>query len=134
MIRITIFGVMLLAAIPAMAGTLLDFWHSYTHQPSGVVHYSFHLASYKLGLFFGSCGIGTKSLQWNFDFDLAGTGPVYEKDHVKLSADDGSSLKVVSGQVTIDRKLQATIALVVEEAGSQKQFIGNGKYRIHKLK
>jgi len=125
---------MLFAATPAMAGPLLDFWHSYMHQPSGVVHYNFHLASYKRGLFFGSCGIATKSLQWSFDFDLAGAGPVYEKDQIIVSSDAGSSLKVVSGQVTIDPKQQATVTLVVEEAGSQKQFIGNGKYRIHKLK
>ena len=134
MTQIAIFGVLLLAAASATAGTELDSWHSYRHQPSGVVHYGFHLASFKRGLFVGSCGFSTKSLRWGFDFDLAGPGPVYQKEEVKVSTEDRSSLKVISGQITIDPRLQATIGLVVEEAGIQRQFIGNGKYRIHKLK
>ena len=39
------------AAVNAGAGTLLDFWHSYTPPQTGEKHYSFRLCKYKRGLF-----------------------------------------------------------------------------------
>src|ERR1035438_1899968 len=71
----------------ANAGTILDFWHSYTHQPSGVTHYSFHIANYKRGLFFGSCGPSAKSLQWEYDMDLTGCGPIYHKEQIAFTVE-----------------------------------------------
>src|SRR5438045_3700403 len=88
----------------AGAGTVLDFWHSYAPPQTGQKHYSFRLTNYKRGLFFGSCGISTKSQQWAFNIDLAGDGPTYGKDQVSLSDDNAMPMAVVSGSVTIDGK------------------------------
>ena len=118
----------------AWAGTGLDFWHSYLHAPDSVRHYSFRLTSYKRGLFFGSCGPSTKSLQWAYDIDLAGPGPTYEKNLIKIT-EDGKDIELFSGSVVIDLKRdQATIDLQVKVAGSPVSFRGNGLYRIKKLK
>ena len=112
----------------------LDFWHSYIHQPSGVVHYSFQIANYKRGIFFGSCGPSTRSLQWQFDIDLAGKGPVYNKDDIKITS-DAKAVEVVSGTVTIGAGgRDATINLQVKASGSDTPFAGNGAHRIAKLK
>src|SRR5260370_24175421 len=100
MVELSLLGSIWLAA-EAHAETKLDFWHFYTHQPSGVTHYSFHIANYKRGLFFGSCGPSTRWLQWEYDVDLAGNGPVYEKRQVALTT-EGKHVEVISGSITID--------------------------------
>ena len=121
------------------AGTELDFWHSYTHQPSGSIHFSFHIANYKRGLFFGSCGPSTRSLQWGFDLDLAGPGPVYSKDQITLTR-DGKPVTIASGSINVDAKQDhATIRLQTCAAGTNQpaipaDFPGNGTHRIKKLR
>jgi hypothetical protein len=123
-----------LATLPARAETKLDFWHSYVHQPSGVVHYSFQIASYKRGIFFGSCGPSTRALQWEFDIDLAGTGPVYNKDQINVTS-EGQKVEVVAGNIALDStQREATISLRVKASGTEIEFAGNGKHRIIKLK
>ena len=125
----------LLAANSLLAGTTLDFWHSYVHAKSQERHYSFHLAQCKRGLFWGSCGPSTKSLQWSFTFDLAGDGPIYDAKSISLSDDNGKALRVASGQVTTSAKRSiAKIALTVENEGHTNTFVGNGEYRIHEIK
>jgi hypothetical protein len=119
---------------PAAGATKLDFWHSYVHQPSGVIHYSFQIANYKRGIFFGSCGPSTRSLQWEYDIDLAGPGPVYEKQQITVSS-DAKPVEVVSGKVRIDQKRgEATIDLHVRSAAGKLSFLGNGTHRISKIK
>jgi hypothetical protein len=119
---------------PANAGTELDFWHSYTHQPSGVTHYAFHLVSYKSGLFFGSCGLSTKSLRWEYNVDLTGNGPVYQQAQIAVTA-DGKRLAVGSGTITIDAQGQkAAIDLQIQRDAGMAAFVGNGKWRIKKLR
>jgi len=116
------------------AETKLDFWHSYVHQPSGVVHYSFQIASYKRGIFFGSCGPSTRSLQWEFDIDLAGKGPVYNKDQIAITSET-KKMEIVSGTITIgESQREATINLRVKPAGSEVEFAGNGTHPIVKIK
>ena len=118
----------------ALGGTGVDFWHSYTHQPDGVPHCSFCIAKYKRGLFFGSCGPSTRSLQWEYDVDLAGAGPVYESNRITLTT-EGKTIEVLSGRIaTESNQEQVTIDLRVKIAGSTTNFIGNGVYRIRKLK
>jgi hypothetical protein len=117
------------------AGIELDFWHTYIHSPTGVPHYSFHLANYKRGLFFGSCGPSTRSQRWFFTFDLAGDGLTYTPGQVTLSSDEPRAVKVTGGTVTIDPKHEkAVIALQVDAAGVPTAFVGNGTYRIHAIK
>jgi hypothetical protein len=68
-----------------VAGTTLDFWHSYVRAQTQETHFGFHLSQYKRGLFWGSCGPSTKSLQWSFTFDLAGDGPIYATGQFSVS-------------------------------------------------
>lgn len=115
------------------AETNLDFWHSYI-QPNGVVHYSFQIACYKRGLFFGSCGPSTRSLQWEYDIDLAGKGPVYQKEQIAITS-EGKQVEVLSGTITVSPKAgEATINLKVKLSGAELEFIGNGIHAIKKLK
>ncbi len=133
--RITILAALLLMGRSAGAGTTLDFWHSYRHAKTAQTHYGFHLADYKRGLFWGSCGPSTKSLRWSFNFDLAGDGPIYQAEQITISDDDAKALKVVSGQVVTDLKRgTASIAIQVEQSGTTNKFVGNGEYRIKKAK
>jgi len=122
--------------LPARAHTetKLDFWHSYTHQPDAVPHYSFQIAKYKRGLFFGSCGPSTRSLQWEYDVDLAGVGPVYEKNQIEIRM-EGKKIELLSGTITFDSKQeQLTIDLRVKADSSPTNFVGNGAYRIKRPK
>jgi hypothetical protein len=49
--------------------------------------------------------------------------------------DNGKSLHVASGQVVTDlKRLVAKISIEVESAGRTNKFIGNGEYRIIRLK
>jgi hypothetical protein len=124
-----------LVATSVGAATTLDFWHSYVHAQTHDTHFGFHLSDYKRGVFWGSCGPSTKSLQWAFTFDLAGEGPVYTSREVSVSDDNGKSLNIVSGQVITDvKRLVTKIEIEVESAGRTNKFMGNGEYRIHKLK
>jgi hypothetical protein len=116
------------------AGTVLDFWHSYIPPPPSQTHYSFHLGNYKRGIFFGSCGISTKCQQWAFQFDLTGDGPVYTTDQLTLTDDNGKSLKIVSGKISIEQKqTTAIIELQIERDDVTNQFVGNGKFKIKKI-
>ena len=130
---VVICGLGLLATV-ARGETKLDFWHSYIHQPSGVMHYSFRIASYKRGLFFGSCGPSTRSLQWEYDIDLAGKGPVYQKDQINVTS-EGKKIEVVSGTISLSPDTsQATFNLRVKMAGAEQDFAGNGRHPIKQLK
>jgi hypothetical protein len=134
-LKIILVVIFLLSASRSHAGTVLDFWHSYVHAKTHQTHYSFHLARYKRGLFWGSCGPSTKSQQWSFIMDLAGNGPVYSSQEIAISDDNGGAVIVVSGRVVTDlKRMRAKIDLEVENDGSTKKFIGNGEYKIEKLK
>lgn len=128
-------GSLLAAAPGARAETKLDFWHAYRHQPSGVIHYSFQIASYKRGLFFGSCGPSTRSLQWEYDIDLAGPGPLYQIDQIAITS-EGKKIEVVSGTIAVTPHAEkAAINLKVKSgAAAVLAFPGNGSHSIKKLK
>jgi hypothetical protein len=120
------------AVASACEGTTLDFWHTYKHAKTGELHYAFHLAEYKRGLFWGSCGPSTKSLRWSFNFDLAGDGPVYRIEQITITNDDGKPVQVVSGQIVTDVKRRtARITIDVAQSGATNKFAGNGEYRIN---
>jgi hypothetical protein len=134
-LRILLAVSVLLLAKSLLAGTTLDFWHPYVHAQTHERHYGFHLAQCKRGLFWGSCGPSTKSLQWSFTFDLAGDGPEYDAKQISISDDNGKSLRVVSGRlITTAKQSSAKIDLQIESGGRTNKFAGNGIYRIHDLK
>jgi len=118
----------------AHAETKLDFWHSYIHNPSGVIHYSFQIASYKRGLFFGSCGPSTRSLQWEYNIDLAGPGPIYQVNQMSITS-ALNKVELDSGSISIDSKSnQATIHLRVKSAAVTSDLPANGTFPIKKIK
>src|SRR5690349_12604329 len=134
-IRIICLAALLTTGTGAFAGVTLDFWHSYVPPQTGVTNYGFHLADYKRGLFWGSCGPSTKSLQWSYTFNLAGDGTNYSNGQITLEDDNGKPLKIVSGQIVIDPKRnKADINIQIEQSGATNKFIGNGDYKIVKLK
>jgi hypothetical protein len=125
----------MLTTARSFAGTTLDFWHSYTHAKTGDQHYAFTLASCKRGLFFGSCGISTRSQSWAFSFDLIGDGPVYTGDQLIVSDDGLKPVKIMSGGITMDAKHEyATINLQIDQGGAKREFVGNGRYHVHAVK
>ncbi len=130
--RVVLLTLVVLAS-EAQAGTELSFWHSYT-PPAGEIHFSFHIANYKRGLFFGSCGPSTRSLQWAYDVCLVGKGPVYRKEQITITS-DSRSVAVADGTITIDSKQQrATIDLRAGNQDGPTNFVGNGTWRIRKAK
>jgi hypothetical protein len=134
-VRITVISGFTFVAASAFAATKLDFWHSYVHAQTKERHYSFHLAEYKRGLFWGSCGPSTKSLQWAFSFDLAGDGPVYSTRQFSVSDDNGKVVPIAFGQVATDVKRHTVkIDIEVVNGGLTNKFIGNGEYRIHQTR
>lgn len=117
----------------ALGETKLDFWHSYV-PPNGSIHYSFQIARYKRGLFFGSCGPSTRSLQWAYNIDLAGPGPVYNKEQITITS-DLKRLDIVSGTVKIDlQQSEATLNLRVRSSSGESDLPANGTHSIKKLK
>jgi hypothetical protein len=118
----------------ACAEVKVDFWHSYVHQPSGTIHYSFQIASYKRGLFFGSCGPSTRSLRWEYDIDLAGVGPVYQKEQITMRC-DLKPVDIASGTIRVDlKRREAFFDLRLQQTNRLAAFPGNGTYPIKLLK
>ncbi|HZP59543.1 MAG TPA: hypothetical protein VFB27_04405 [Opitutaceae bacterium] len=117
----------------ALAGTEVRLWHRYI-PPDGEPHFAFSVANYKRGLFWGSCGPSTYSLQWTYDFDLAGIGPTFRPRKIKFRNEMVPGMREqtpVSGEIRIDEeKKRIEIQLKVEDNGSVRDFEGNGDYAI----
>lgn len=132
-LKVSFCGILLLSVLAsAMAETKVDFWHSYV-PPKGAIHYSFQIASYKRGLFFGSCGPSTRSLLWEYDIDLTGPGPVYQKEQIVVRA-DLKPVEVTAGTIRVDTSSrQVTLDLHLQSTSSIA-FPGNGTYTTKALK
>ena len=105
--------------------------HSYLHNPSGQVHVVFHLANYKKGLFFGSCGPSTRSLRWEYHLELTGKGPDYSISDIELKDGNLQTVQLQAGSIRLDAgKHTATISLLVKQDSGGKEFVGNGTFKI----
>ncbi len=123
---------MLLALILAGCESSGITWHSYVH-PSGQIHYSLHLASYKRGIFFGSCGPSTYSLQWEYRIDLKGAGPSYRRENIEMLDGDLHRIPVASGSILLDgEKRSAKIDISVLQDSNVRPFAHNGTYAMKK--
>src|SRR5262245_7012061 len=113
--------------MPAMSRASVELTsHSYIHNPSGQPHTVFHLANYKKGLFFGSCGPSTRSLQWEYHIELTGKGPEYSMSDIELKDGNFQTVQLETGSIRLDPgKHTATISLVVKQNSGTKEFIGN---------
>src|SRR5256885_17073971 len=85
----------------ANAGTQVSLWHSYTNQATEV-HFGFGLKNYKRGLFFGSCGPSTYSLQWEYGFDLKGEGPQVARGAIELKNANFHPVAIESRNIVVD--------------------------------
>jgi hypothetical protein len=125
--------VCLLAAGASAAVKLTS--HSYIQSGSGERHVVLHLADYKRGLFFGSCGPASHSLRWEYTLDLKGPGPGYGKDSIEIKDGELRAVILESGSITLDsKKHKATIALRVKGESGPQDFAGNGSFKIQKEK
>jgi len=125
-------AVVALSVLPAAAqGGVQLTSHSYIHNPSGQTHVVFHLVSYKRGLFFGSCGPSTRSLQWEYYIEMKGKGPTYAEEDIEVKDGEYRLIPIESGSITIDTKThQAQICLTVRQNSGAKAFVGNGDYKM----
>jgi len=116
---------------PAGAGTEVSLWHSYTNQPSGQIHFAFGLRNVKRGLFFGSCGPSTRSLQWEYGLELKGKAREYAKENIELKDANFHPVPLDSGNILVDdKKSTVQIAIKVSTNGAAQNFIGNGTYKV----
>ena len=107
-------------------------WHSYVH-PSGETRYDLHLASYKRGLFFGSCGPSTYSLKWEYRIELKGFGPSYTKETIELQDGGLHRIHVDSGSILVDEgRKSAKIDITVVRDSKAQPFPHNGIYKMRK--
>ena len=130
-LRLTLILV-LLTAPELHAGIELNFWHSYTNRFTNEPGYSFHIIDYKRGLFFSHGGLTTRSEKWSYSLQLAGVGPVYSSQQIKVATIyPHESVTVDSGSVSIDPKQKTvTIGLRITDNGKIMDFVGNGTHRI----
>jgi hypothetical protein len=115
----------------ASAGTEVSLWHSYTNQPSGQIRFAFDLRNLKRGVFFGSCGPSTRSLQWEYGFELKGKASEYGKDDIELKDANLHPVPLDSGNILVDEKKPTVqIAIKISTNGVAQDFIGNGTYKL----
>jgi hypothetical protein len=115
----------------ASAGTEVSLWRSYTNQPSGQIRYAFDLKNLKRGVFFGSCGPSTRSLQWEYGFELKGKASEYAKDDIELKDSNFHLVPLDSGKILVDEKKSTVqIAIKVSTNNVAQDFIGNGTYKL----
>jgi len=115
----------------ASAGTEVSLWRSYTNQPSGQFRFAFDLKNLKRGVFFGSCGASTRSLQWEYGFQLKGKAAEYVKDDIELKDANFNLVPIDSGNILVDeKKATVQIAIKVSTNGAAQDFIGNGTYKL----
>jgi len=115
----------------ASAGTEVSLWHSYTNQPSGQIRFAFGLRNLKRGVFFGSCGPSTRSLLWEYGFELKGKTSEYAKDDIELKDANFHLVPVDSGKILVDEKKSTVqITIKISTNGVTQDFIGNGTYKL----
>jgi hypothetical protein len=115
----------------ADAATEVSLWRSYTNQPSGQFRFAFDLKNLKRGVFFGSCGASTRSLQWEYGFQLKGKAAEYAKDDIELKDANSHLVPVNSGKILVDEK-RSTVQIIIKVSnnGVAQDFIGNGTYKL----
>ena len=115
----------------ANAGTEVSLWRSYTNQPSGQFRFAFDLKNLKRGVFFGSCGMSTRSLQWEYSFELKGKATKYAKDDIELKDANFHLVPIDSGSILVDEK-KSTVQITIKVSTNSvaQDFIGNGTYKL----
>jgi hypothetical protein len=98
---------------------------------SGRDEKTLEIKSFKRGLFFGSCGPSTRSLQWEYTFRLRGPGPRYPAAEIQLKDGSLAPIPVAGGEISIDpARRSATILIHVRHDTAEEVFPHNGQYKI----
>ena len=91
------------------------------------------IKNYRRGLFFGSCGPSTHSLQWEYTSTLEGAGPTFPPKQITLRDGNLKSLPVEAGTVTLDAAgKNVTIDLRVSQDSTAVPVPHNGSYKVKK--
>ena len=99
----------------------------------GTKQRTLELRNYKRGLFFGSCGPSTYSMQWEYTFTLTGDGPVFKADDIKLKDGRLKQLPVSGGTIVLDTKHHSiNLDLKVTAGAAETSFPYNGRYKLKK--
>src|SRR6266404_2642463 len=89
------------------------------------------LKEYKRGLFFGSCGPSTKSVQWEYSFTLSGQGSAYTPKDIALKDGSLNPVEVTGGKISLDEKRKAVkIDIKIKKDGVVLDFPYNGHYKL----
>lgn len=99
----------------------------------GTKRRTLELRNYKRGLFFGSCGPSTYSMQWEYTFTLTGDGPVFKREDITLKDGSLNEVRVSGGSVALDTKHHSiNIDLKVTAGAAEISFPQNGRYKLKK--
>ena len=116
-------GLLTLAATACLAGTEAKLFKGREQE-------TLYVRNYKRGLFFGSCGPSTHSLQWEYSLELKGIGPSFDASNIVVKDISLQPVPISGGKVVIDEQRHlATIQLQVGKEDSLKNFPHNGQYR-----
>jgi len=124
------------AAVLASA-LLLPWTEAYAGTETRITHGSNQqtvwIKNYRRGLFFGSCGPSTHSLQWEYTLTLEGAGPTFVPRQITLRDGNLKALPVEAGTVTVDPAgKKVTIDLRVLQDSGAARFPHNGSYNVKK--
>ena len=112
-------------------GTYISGFHTYTSRWDRQQHYVLQLRHGVSGLRAGPCGFGIGGWDWSYSMDLAGDGPRFRGQQIKLSDDEHRDLKVSTGEVDVDKASSTVkVALTIVSDGQVVQFAGNGTHRV----
>jgi hypothetical protein len=127
----TLIALFLGCTAPASAGTRLESWDDYTDRQSGRPHHSYRIVNSRRGFYWGPCGFGTSSIQWEYWIDLAGAKPLFQARQIRIDDENRKPVPVVSGTIVIDPpERTATLNLRIRKQGRTTDFEGNGKHHI----
>ena len=117
--------------VQAYGGTRFESWDAFTDKRTGQPHHSYRILNSKRGLFLGPCGFGTRSIQWEYWIELAGSQQLFQTRQIKIEDHARKRISVISGTILINPKERtATLNLQITKQGRVTDFEGNGKHRI----
>ena len=122
LIRVCLMLALLTCPLLATAGTE-------ARLSSGTSEKRLEIRNYKRGLFFGSCGISTRSLQWEYSFRLKGPGLVYAVDAITMQDGSLKNIPLSAGEIKLEAK-RVSLNLKIKQAGMENPFPHNGTYKL----
>jgi hypothetical protein len=99
----------------------------------GTNRHTVEIRNYKRGLFWGSCGPSTRSMQWEYTFTLTGNGPLFKGDNIAVKDGNLKDVPISGGTIALDTKQHSIrIDLKLNDRAAEKPFPYNGRYKLKK--